>query len=139
MCLISLYFANGAGVNVGLITTIWVLSIIFTSLADYWMYGEKLKYHHYIGLISIFFCGLFIGMQGMVNDAHALKDPSLKTKFPIWIAILFGVLTPISYCAIAMVSKYLTSPKVGFDEVTISFSTYFITNFIILIGGIPYW
>jgi multidrug transporter EmrE-like cation transporter len=60
VCFVTMYFTNEAGINVGVITTIWCVFPLYTALADYWMFKTKLEYYHWIGLTSIIICSLFI-------------------------------------------------------------------------------
>ena len=54
--------------------------------------------------------------------------------------MLFGILTPCFFVASGLFIKHLTSPKVGFDAMTISFSTSCFSSILILIiGGSWYW
>ena len=54
--------------------------------------------------------------------------------------MLFGILTPCFFVASGLFIKHLTSAKVGFDAMTISFATSCSTSILILIIGASwYW
>ena len=56
LCYFTMYFANRADINIGVIITIWSLEPIFNQIADYYINSEKIHYYHIIGLISILLC-----------------------------------------------------------------------------------
>jgi hypothetical protein len=60
-------------------------------------------------------------------------------EYPSWIPVLFGIVAPISFSAYAMLTKNLTSERVGFNATVISFSTQFTNNLILIIFAIIYW
>jgi len=62
-----MYFANTAGVNVGVITTIWSLNPAFMAIADYFFNNQKLQYFHHIGLVAIICCCIVISLSGVVG------------------------------------------------------------------------
>ena len=53
MCILTMYFANLAGVNVGVIMTITSYHPFLTALVDYLLYKIVLRYYHFIGMVSI--------------------------------------------------------------------------------------
>lgn len=63
MCVFTMYFANKAGVNVGVITTITSINPFFTAVADYFVYKVHLKYYHIFGMISIVLGSIFICLK----------------------------------------------------------------------------
>ena len=52
---------------------------------------------------------------------------------------MFGIITPITFTILAILSKYLCSPEVGFDDTNMSFSTYLFSNIVVLAVALPYW
>lgn len=60
---LNLYFSERAGINAGIITIIWRFSVFMTAFAERFIFGIKLKYFHWIGLISIFICTVLIGLN----------------------------------------------------------------------------
>jgi drug/metabolite transporter (DMT)-like permease len=65
---------------------------------------------------------------------------SFDPKVPKWVAVMFGLLTPVFFVASGLFIKHLTSPKVGFDAMTISFATsFFSSTLIIILGASWYW
>ena len=57
----------------------------------------------------------------------------------MWIPVLFGIATPMFFTTNGLLTKHLTSERIGFNASTISFTSYFIVNVIVMIVAIPYW
>lgn len=53
--------------------------------------------------------------------------------------MIFGLITPCSFTSNGVLTKHLTSEKVGFNPSRISFSAYLLVNLIVLVFAIPYW
>ena len=138
MAFLTMYFANSAGVNVGVITTIWSLNPLFMAIADYIFNNQKLHYYHIIGLISITLCCIVISLSGVVGVAPATQEVKVYDT-PMWIPVLFGIATPMFFTTNGLLTKHLTSERIGFNASTISFTSYFIVNVIVMIVAIPYW
>ena len=59
---------------------------------------------------------------------------------PAYVAILFSLFTPIAFTTNGILTKHLTNKNINpFDPHNLSFTSYAITNIIILLGAIPYW
>ena len=59
---LSMYYAHMANVNVGIIVTIWSVQPLGGSVLDYFIYGEKLRKHHLVGMFLVIASGLCISM-----------------------------------------------------------------------------
>ena len=64
---------------------------------------------------------------------------SFDPKVPKWVAVLFGLLTPVFFVTSGLFIKHLTSPRVGFDAMTISFATSFFSSTLIIILGVAWF
>ena len=64
---------------------------------------------------------------------------SFDPKVPKWVAVLFGLLTPVFFVTSGLFIKHLTSPRVGFDAMTISFATSFFSSTLIIILGVTWF
>ena len=61
-------------------------------------------------------------------------------NFPIWVAVLFSFITTFLMVMGAIWVKHLTKESIGFEPLTLSFSSIFVTNTIVLIVGFSwYW
>jgi drug/metabolite transporter (DMT)-like permease len=136
-----MYFSNRAGVNVGIITTIWSLNPLFVAIADYFIFGQPLKHYHYQGLFSILVCSVIISLSGMVNATTQAghETGEVSKRVPTWIPVIFGIVTPIAFTVSGMLTKHLSSERVGFDISTLAFTCYLVVNVVVLIIAIPYW
>ena len=131
-----MFFANRAEINVGVIITIFSLEPILNQIAAYFLFDEKILYHHVIGLLSILLCSICISMKDLI--APAAKDVT-EVQYPSWIPVVFGLVTPMSFCSYAMLAKNLTSERIGFNPSTLSMSSMISVNLKLLIITIPYW
>lgn len=76
-------------------------------------------------------------MQDIISPSDT---PNIaQAQYPSWIPVLFGLISPLSFTAYAMLAKNLSSERVGFDPTTLTFSTFIGVNLLILIFAIPYW
>ena len=139
MCFVTMYLSNQAGINVGIITTIWTVFPLYTALADKVMFNTKMEYYHWVGLTSMLICSLLISAQGIIDQMKIGQTKVVVHKLPTWIPVIMGVLTPMTFTIVAILTKYLTSPEVGFNATHLSFSTYTVSNGIVLIIAIFYW
>ena len=63
--LMTIYFSNMSGVNVGVITTMWSIEPLFGALLDRIINGQKLSINHAIGIILIVSGAISIGYAGI--------------------------------------------------------------------------
>lgn len=95
-----------------------------------------------LGTVSIVLCTIVISLSGVVEgkgEEVAVVDPFAEPLTPTWVPVLFGLITPVSFTTNGILTKHLTSDKVNFKPSTISFTSYFIVNVLVLIVAIPYW
>jgi drug/metabolite transporter (DMT)-like permease len=128
------------------------------AVADYLIYGQKLKWFHLIGTISIVVCTVMLSLANILDPKKAdnthpevIAVPK-KGPLPSWIPVVFGVLTPVFFTTNGILTKHLTGTrKEGepaltekekmklFEPSNIAFSAYIVVNIVILIAAIPYW
>jgi drug/metabolite transporter (DMT)-like permease len=158
-----MYYSHMADVNVGIITTIWSIQPLAAAILDYFIYGEKLMKHHLFGMVFVVGSALCISLASQVktvdfdqinfdsrspflagypsgftyenNNLSVTFDP----KVPKWVAVVFGLLTPVFFVASGLFIKHLTSARVGFDAMTISFATSCFSSTLIMILGIAWF
>ena len=95
-----------------------------------------MKYYHWIGLFSITICTVLIGVDKSLGQK---VETSIKKVLPIWIPIITGFLVPISMAINALLTKHLTSERIGFNPTKITFTSLGGQNVVILIIGIILW
>jgi drug/metabolite transporter (DMT)-like permease len=112
-----------------MITTIWTVYPLYSALADRLMFKTRLKYYHWVGMLCMIACSCAISGQGIINQMKALHTEIVVfQKVPTWIPVLFGLLTPVTFTVVAIITKHLTSPEVGFQATQLAFSCYTISN-----------
>ena len=138
MAYLTMYFSALANVNAGLITTIWSVNPVFMALMDRICFGQKLQTYHLIGTLFIVICTVILSVSG-ASKAEELVVVVKRDILPTWIPVLFGVVTPIFFTISGYLTKQLCDSKVGFNPSTLSFSSYFGVNSLILIFALVYW
>jgi drug/metabolite transporter (DMT)-like permease len=112
------------------------------ALVDYKVFGQKLQYFHVLGTLAIVLCTIVISLSGVIEGGDEATEVGVEVvapAVPTWVPVIFGLITPVSFTCNGILTKHLTSDKVGFNPSTISFSAYFVVNIIVLIVAIPYW
>lgn len=110
----TIFFADRAVVNVGVITTIWSIDPMCMALSDYVLFGQKLKYYHIIGVLAIVACSAVISMSDYVFEDSPSTYLQVK-KSPTWVAVVFGLVAPIAFTTYQSFVKHATSPRVNFE------------------------
>ena len=123
MAFLTMYFADRAQINAGIISTLWSLNPLYMAVCDYWLYGTKLKYYHHLGTFSIILCIIFISLNSLVVPTVPGQPPNTKGPEPIKednpyyelfsysvpavVPVVFGVLTPTCFTTNGMLTKHL--------------------------------
>ena len=151
-----MWFAALANINVGLITVIWSINPLYMAAVDYFLFKTKLKSFHLVGTILIVACTVLLSLKPVLvkeepgvesTETHKpviSEAPKIveEGKFlPSWMPVLFGILTPITFCTNSVMLRFLTgeSRGIGFNGTTLSMSAIFCVNVLILIFAIVYW
>lgn len=90
-------------------------------------------------MFSIVICTLIISISGAIKASESEIIYINSPTSPTWVPVLFGLITPCFFTSNGILTKHLTGPKVNFNPSRLSFSSYFIVNFIIMIYAIIYW
>ena len=137
---LTMYYSHMANVNVGIITTLWSVQPLAAGAFDYILYGERLTIFHLVGIVMVVasaFCISYSKVEATEPDPFV---EIYDEKFPKWIAVLFGILTPCFFVAGGLWIKHMTKPGVGFEAMTVSFSSSLVTSTITIIIGVSwYW
>lgn len=154
MAFLTMWFADLAQVNVGLITVIWSINPLYMAAADYFLFKQTLKCFHLVGTVLIVSCTILLSLKPMIvgDDPSIIKSTSpIQNEapkivkdgelLPVWMPVLFGILTPVTFCLSNILLRYLTDDNKGikFNGTTISMSSIFSVNLIILIFSIVFW
>lgn len=149
MAFVTMWFANLAHVNVGVITVIWSVLPLFLAIADYCIFDQKLKYYHFIGMFLIIVCTVLISLQRFIVPSEPTSEQASTsisnntnqvTMAPI-VPVIFGILTPIVFTVNGILIRKLTSVEHGFNfnASDMSMSGYFFVNLLILIFSVFFW
>lgn len=123
MAFLTMYFADRADVNAGIITTLWSLNPLYMAVCDYFLYGTKLKYFHHLGTFAIVLCIILISLNGVVVPSVPGQPPTTKGPAPVkednpyyelfsftvpaFVPVIFGVVTPTCFTSNGMLTKHL--------------------------------
>ena len=117
-------------------TIIWRFNTIFAAIADFFIFGQKLKYYHILGLVGMTACTVLLGVDKASEQKSAKNG---LQPLPLWMPLLTGFMVPVSMAANAMLNKHLNSPRVGFNPSKLTFTTIGFQNVIILAIGAILW
>jgi drug/metabolite transporter (DMT)-like permease len=100
--LISLGLAIQAGINIGLVISIWAIGPFLAALLDLFVYRVPMKTFHIIGMIAMMACAVLIALSGgppPEEAADAVKGvvesiKEVKDLIPAWIPIVFAPVMP---------------------------------------------
>ena len=135
----SLFCAVYANINTGVITIIWRSSVFMAALADYIIFGQKLKYYHFIGLISCVTCTVLIALSKVVTPDAKGDKKEVEVLFPAWVPILLAIIMAVMLTTNTMQVKHLTTERVGFDSTRVTFNGLFVNSILVfLLGLLPY-
>ena len=65
------------------------------AFADYILFGQKLKYYHWIGLVSCVTCTVLIGLSKVVTPEVKDSKNDVVALFPAWVPILLALMMAI--------------------------------------------
>lgn len=64
----TLDLALRAGVNIGIVTTIWAINPFTSALMDWIIYGIALSFHHWFGMLGLIVCAVLISLSSVFKD-----------------------------------------------------------------------
>ncbi len=62
---LSFSYSQKAGVNEGIITSIWAITPVFSAILDYIAFSVKLQGRHLIGVITLIICATCISLSNI--------------------------------------------------------------------------
>ena len=108
----TMYFSHMSHINVGIITTLWSVQPLFCAILDYFLNGEKIRIYHIFGIVFIVCSGVCISLSGIPSETHYgyyySNHVLYDHEYPKWIAVMFGILTPLWMIANSLFVKHLT-------------------------------
>ena len=140
--LLTIYFAVAADLNAGVITTIWSVTPFFCAFADYLLFNERLRIHHFIGISCIVLCTLLLSLIKVIDPEIVLEAITLDSApslIPTYIPVLMGIFVPVVFTIWGMTIKHLTQERIGFKPSNLGFNSCLVVNLIVLVVVLPYW
>ena len=110
MAFVTMWFANIANVNPGVVTVIWALGPLYMALAEWWSLGTKLQQHHWIGVFLIIICAILIALSGIFLP-KALADLEASSGvyvLPSWAPVVMAIVTPVWFTTSGILVKHMT-------------------------------
>ena len=101
------------------------------------MNGQKLKYYHLIGLISLVICGICISLNNVFNSEIKVDENSDRIS-PL-VPLACAIIVPWFFVSDVMMTKIMVRPEMNFDPSTLTFSVQFFVNIIFLAVGVYIW
>jgi len=94
---ITFGYAAKSAVNSGIISSIFCVSVIFSSIAFYFLYKQKLTLYDMFGALMIITCVVLIGMGETPIETHKPEEGSLKVDHSrnLVLALIWALLTAI--------------------------------------------
>lgn len=153
---LTVWFANLAKINVGIITLIWSINPFYMAVADWIIYKSQLRYFHVIGMVLIVACSVLLSLRSFLTPAET-KDVTDKKPadyvwgasqllkvgevLPAWMPVLFSILCPLLFTTNGILLKRMTYPKYGlnFNGTTLSMTSILLVNILILISALVIW
>lgn len=68
LVLVNFGASNAAGINIGLIATLWSLNPFFVSLFEYLFFRHSLSGKQFCGMLLILLCAVFLGLSKAFLD-----------------------------------------------------------------------
>ena len=122
LAMVSLYLAQLADMNTGIIATIWAINPLFSAIMDALVFKQKLKNFHYIGMIGMVCCSCMISLRDLIYPPA--KNPSASSSRAVlasWIPVIGGLITTCSFTANQMLCKHFLRNRI-FSLKDISYS-----------------
>ena len=60
--------AHRAHVNVGIISTLWFSTPVFSAILDFFIFGQRLKPNQVAGMVLIICCGISISLSKILKE-----------------------------------------------------------------------
>jgi len=121
---LAFIFASRAGINVGVIASLFTSGVFFTSVAFYFVYGETLTRTDFSSMVFIVIGTCMIGFgtpsrkagaeEGLTSgeDNFAVTEAG-DTTLEKWLAITFAITSGLCFAVNSFVMKYYVD-KIGF-------------------------
>ncbi|TNV78674.1 hypothetical protein FGO68_gene17190 [Halteria grandinella] len=110
-----------AGVNEGIITSIWAITPLFSALLDYLIFQVSLSVKHLVGVVSLVACAGCISLSSLMGEGASGRESSISPAVPVAVAIVGSILMAVR----SFQGKQLVV-RGGFDAFNLSFGSLFV-------------
>ena len=87
----TMKLAIDAGLNIGLVISIWPLNGVFTAFLDWLIMHTPMKVNHFIGLFLLVTCGVTMSLA----STNIEQETYGEDKIPAYIPFCFSVINPV--------------------------------------------
>lgn len=127
LAILSFKYAILAGINQGLMTSLYSLSAIFLAIAARFLFNERMKPQLVVGMILLFLGVVLIGFSSNEAGSELTVLGETTTKVSSITAVAIGVLCPISFACAALITKY-AKKTVNLSPTDLSLSSSVLIN-----------
>jgi drug/metabolite transporter (DMT)-like permease len=98
LVIISFKYALYAGINQGVITTVFTLSSIYVAIMSWFLFDEKLNRFHIVGMLLLIACTILIVFSKTDNKKGKLKIYDQEvTEVAAYVPVGFALITTLIY------------------------------------------
>lgn len=133
LVVLTFNFSLQAGVNPGLVSTIWATTPLFAGFLDYVLFGQRLTKKHFIGVICLAICVVCISLTPMI---YGKDNASLVQTVQPWIPVTLALISPVFFATSNIQTKYLTTKR-NFNSSKLSFGAFASVGIILTCFLIP--
>ena len=86
-----------SGLNIGIIEALWSISPFFVAFTEWVLFNVKIKLYQFLGMLGLAVMAILISLSDVFSfEAKELEiTGDLEKKYPIYKAVLLGLLYPI--------------------------------------------
>mmetsp|Transcript_25254 Transcript_25254/g.28004 ORF Transcript_25254/g.28004 Transcript_25254/m.28004 type:complete len:233 (+) Transcript_25254:369-1067(+) len=129
----AFHCAKYGNLNLGILTSLFGLSSIFSAIMAYFIFGDKLKMYHIIGMIMMLLCilGLVIGSTKNLNLPCSTTEANSRLLHAL-IAIILATMCPILSTGGGLTVRYFNWYH-DFNPLDMTISMYFLNNLTLML------
>lgn len=139
MIFFTLYYAGRSSANVGVITSIWCIVSFVMGVADYFLFGIRLKTNQLVGMGLVSVSIVLLGVKDILEPTGTISIKHIEVTVPVYIPVILAICSTFIFTSSGMMGKHMVQEKHGFQSTTISFTAILIINLLILIVAVVYW
>ena len=127
--MLAFMYAKDAGINQGLITSLFSTYCVFTSFIFFFLFGEKLKFKFLIGISLMLACVVLVSVAQKPKAHYQALHAGDEDNSSSQIAIAFGLLSPFLISIFISVSRYW-SQTFNYRSIDFTVDTFMLMGFI---------